>query len=54
MPQTVRVTEQDLRGAMRDERYWRSGHPERTPFVGWVTDGFRGVYPSDGAARVAV
>jgi hypothetical protein len=54
MPQTVRVTEQDLRGAMRDERYWRSGHPERTPFVGWVTDGFRGLYPSDGAARVAV
>ena len=54
MPQTVRVTEQDLRGAMRDERYWRSGHPERAAFVGWVTDGFRGLYPSDGAARVAV
>ena len=54
MPRTVRVTEQDLRGAMRDERYWRSGHPERAAFVGWVTDGFRGLYPPDGAARGAV
>jgi hypothetical protein len=54
MPRTVRVTEQDLRGAMRDERYWRSGHPERAAFVGWVTDGFRGLYPADGAARGAV
>jgi len=54
MPRTVRVTEQDLRGAMRDERYWRSGHPERAAFAGWVTDGFHGLYPSDGAARSAV
>lgn len=51
MPRMVRVTEQDLRGAMRDDRYWRAGHPERTAFVGWVTSGFQGLNPSDGSAR---
>jgi hypothetical protein len=39
---------------MRDERYWRPGHPEREAFAGWVTGGFRGLYPSDGAERGAV
>jgi hypothetical protein len=54
MRQTIRVTEQDLRNAMGDERYWRANHPERERFAAWVSGGFRGLYPSDGAARGAV
>jgi len=41
MSMRVPVTEPALRRAMRDERYWRPGHPEREGFVGWVTDGYR-------------
>lgn len=54
MPRTIRVTEENLRAAMRDERYWRSGHPERQAFVEWVTSGYRGLYPQDGATRISV
>jgi hypothetical protein len=54
MPAPIRITEADLRQAMREPRYWRSGHPERTAFTGWVTEGFRGRYPCDAAPRQSV
>lgn len=54
MSRIVRVTEENLRAAMRDERYWHSGNPERHAFSTWVADGYRGLYPADGAARGSV
>lgn len=51
---TVPVTEQDLREAMRDRRYWQPGHPERQAWSDWVTTGWQGLYPADGAARPMV
>lgn len=38
---TVRITEADLRQAMRDRRYWQAGHPERHAYVNWVTEGWQ-------------
>ena len=35
------ITETSLRHAMRDGRYWQSGHPERDDFAAWVTEGFK-------------
>ena len=35
------LTETGLRSAMRDRRYWQSGHPEREAYVGWVSRGWR-------------
>jgi uncharacterized protein YqcC (DUF446 family) len=43
MARTISLTEQDIQGAMRDERYWRPGHPEREAFVRWVTSGYEGL-----------
>lgn len=43
------ITEGFLRRAMRDDRYWRSGHPERSAFVSWVTDGFQALEEHGGA-----
>ncbi len=54
MPAPIRINEADLRQAMREPRYWQSGHPERPAFTSWVTDGFRGLYPSDSANRQSV
>jgi hypothetical protein len=54
MPAPVRITEADLRGAMREPRYWRSGHPERDAFARWVTGGWRALNPADGEVRSAV
>lgn len=54
MRRPIPVTEQDLRGAMGEERYWRADHPERAAFAAWVSGGFRGLYPTDGPARGAV
>jgi hypothetical protein len=54
MPSPIRITEPDLRQAMRDPRYWRSGHPEREAFGAWVTEGYRGLYPRDAAPRTSV
>ncbi len=51
---TVPVTEQDLREAMRDRCYWQPGHPERQAWSDWVTTGWQGLYPADGAARPMV
>lgn len=50
----VRITEADLRKAMRDARYWQAGHPERAAFSTWVTDGYRALHPSDAAPRASV
>jgi hypothetical protein len=50
----VRITQADLRQAMRDARYWKPGHPERAAFNAWVTDGFRALNPPDAAPRGAV
>lgn len=36
MPAFQRLTEADLRTAMRDRRYWQSGHPERAAYGAWV------------------
>ncbi len=54
MSQAIRITEQDLRAAMRDERYWRPEHPERAGFGRWVNDGWQAMYPRDAGARSAV
>jgi hypothetical protein len=55
----VPITEASLRSAMRDRRYWQSGHPEREAYVGWVTHGWHALEGSphrsaDGAAMVFV
>jgi len=41
MADFVPVTEESLRAAMRDPRYWRSGHPEREDYNRWVTEGWQ-------------
>lgn len=38
---TISLNRADLRQAMRDPRYWQSGHPERADYRGWVTDAWR-------------
>lgn len=40
MANLIPVTEESLRAAMRDPRYWRSGHPEREAYGRWVTEGW--------------
>ena len=40
---TVPITEADLKRAMRDPRYWQSGHPEREDWSAWVTEGWQGL-----------
>lgn len=37
----IPLTETGLRSALRDRRYWQSGHPERETYVGWVSRGWR-------------
>ena len=53
---TIRVTEGDLRAAMRDPRYWQSGHPERGAYAGWVTEGWQRLHgaeaTTEGGTRV--
>lgn len=41
MPMRVPISEASLRRAMRDDRYWLPGHPERQAYAGWVSDGYR-------------
>lgn len=48
MADLVPITEDSLRSAMRDERYWRSGHPERADYHRWVTNGWEAIV-RDGA-----
>jgi hypothetical protein len=54
MAGSIRITEADLRSAMREARYWRDGHPEREAFGRWVANGWRALCPTDGGARAAV
>lgn len=53
MANPIRITEADLRSAMREPRYWQNGHPERDAFTGWVRGGFGALDPKDGAALSA-
>lgn len=41
MFQAAPRTEAALREAMRDERYWKTNHPQRYEYVGWVTRGWQ-------------
>ena len=50
----IRITEADLRTAMREPRYWQNGHPEREGFTSWVRGGFGALHPKDAPARGAV
>lgn len=50
----VRITEADLRQAMRDPRYWQPGHPERAAYAAWVTHGYHALHPRDAAPRSSV
>lgn len=54
MPAFQRLTEADLRAAMRDRRYWQAGHPERATYGAWVGEGWRALNPDGGPARAAV
>lgn len=47
-------TEQRLREAMQDPRYWRAGHPEREAHVAAVTRGFQEMYSDDEASQKIV
>ncbi len=40
-----RMTESQLIEAMRDPRYWRPNHPDRTAFIDQVTKGWEDLYP---------
>lgn len=51
MADLVPITEDSLRSAMRDPRYWRSGDPERQAYVDWVSGGFRALYGEGSQAR---
>lgn len=58
MSDTVRLTEADLRAAIRDARYWQP-NPERDAYAAWVTNGYRALGASrlraaDGSAIVHV
>ena len=50
----IRITEADLRSAMREPRYWQDRHPERDGFRDWVRGGFQALNPRDGEARGSV
>jgi pimeloyl-ACP methyl ester carboxylesterase len=56
MADRVPVTEETLRAAMRDPRYWRPGEPEREAYAQWVTEGWdafvRGGEGSNGAVHL--
>lgn len=49
MADLIPVTEESLRAAMRDPRYWRSGHPEREAYGRWVTEGWEAVVKGEAA-----
>lgn len=53
---TIDMTEQDIRNAMRDPRYWQAGNPERSDYTRWVGEGWRqtGNGSGDGTAIVQV
>jgi hypothetical protein len=57
MPDPIPVSASDLRQAMRDPRYWQSGHPERGDYTKWVEGAFRQLHEgpanSDGPVWVS-
>ena len=53
MPDSLHITEADLRQAMRDPRYWQAGKPERAAFNAWVTEGWQQLYPREGRGASA-
>ena len=60
MTHAVKVTETDLRAAMRDPLYWDSTSlnwskvSERTRFADWVGHGWKGLHSPGGAPRTSV
>ncbi len=50
----VRITDSELRAAMRDPRYWQQGQPERKAFVSWVTNGWKALNPETGSGKTKV
>ena len=54
MSDPVRITEADLRSAMREPRYWQPHHPERSAFTTWVTKGWHALTPKDAPAKGSV
>lgn len=55
----VPVSERELRAAMRDDRYWRTNHPEYGDYRAWVTRGWQelaagGALDGDGTIVVQV
>ena len=54
MSYPVRITDQELRAAMRDPRYWQQGQPERKAFVTWVTHGWKALNPEGSSAKTQV
>lgn len=53
MTNLIPVTEESLRAAMRDPRYWRPGHPEREAYNHWVTEGWQ-AFVREGGGRKGV
>ena len=47
MPDPIPVSAFDLRQAMRDPRYWQSGHPERREYNAWVEGAFRQLHEGE-------
>ena len=52
----LKLSEQDLRQAMRAPRYWQHGQPEREAYHAWVSDAWRGLQGqrAEGGGRVEV
>ncbi len=49
----VPATEASLKRAMRDPRYWQSGHPERSAYSAWVSDGWQALGKASPGGRTA-
>lgn len=49
MSETIPLNRADLRQAMRDPRYWQSGHPEREDYRGWVGGAWRELHHGPGS-----
>jgi hypothetical protein len=51
MPDQIPLSAADLRRAMRDQRYWQPGHPERSDYGAWVGDAWRQFHDAEGRPR---
>jgi hypothetical protein len=54
MSEATIITSASLREAMRDPRYWQQGHPDRTGYSAWVTQGFRALHDAETEGRDVV